>query len=54
MEKELKQPDWCCYPDATFPISGCWSLVGGYVTGEDYCKKCDCYKNKKHDKERNT
>lgn len=22
---------------------GCWSLTGRMVTGEDYCKNCECY-----------
>lgn len=45
----MKQPDWCCYPDAEEPLFGCWSLRAGYVTSKEYCKKCDCYKHKKKD-----
>ena len=40
---EIKQPKWCCYPDATEDLWGCWSLLGGMVTSEEYCKNCDCY-----------
>ena len=36
------QPTWCGYPEAISPL-GCWSLTGFLVTGEDYCKGCDCY-----------
>lgn len=44
-EKYLR-PSWCDYPDALSPL-GCWSLTGGKVTGEDYCKNCDLYKKAK-------
>lgn len=42
------QPIWCSYPDATFGTMGCWSLLDfdnghSMVTGEKYCKGCDCY-----------
>jgi hypothetical protein len=37
------QPPWCGYPDAVSGIMGCWSLMNFWVTGEDYCKGCDCY-----------
>lgn len=40
------QPDWCNYPDALDGMMGCWSLVGRKVTGEAYCKSCECYKAK--------
>ena len=39
----FKQPKWCEYPDAVSPL-GCWSLTGFMVTGEEYCKGCDCKK----------
>ena len=42
MEK-YKQPKWCDYPDALSGYMGCWSLVGGKVTGKDYCKGCDLF-----------
>lgn len=38
------QPPWCKYPEAVRGVMGCWSLMDFLVTGEDYCKKCDCYK----------
>ncbi len=40
MQKKYKQPDWCTYPEAISPL-GCWSLIGFFVTGEDFCKGCD-------------
>ncbi len=42
--RNYPQPIWCSYPEAVAGIMGCWSLVGFMVTGEDYCKNCDCYK----------
>ena len=48
MSKPIKeQPAWCSYPEADRPLWGCWSLLDGYVTGEDFCKKCDYYKGGK-------
>ena len=44
--RDYPQPVWCEYPEATAGMMGCWSLVGFMVTGEDYCKKCDCYKKR--------
>lgn len=41
--KKYPQPKWCNYPEAVCAILGCWSLTGFKVTGEDYCKDCDCY-----------
>lgn len=40
---DYPQPKWCAYPEATQGVMGCWSLFYNMVTGEDYCKKCDCY-----------
>lgn len=40
--ERFKQPDWCSYPDALAGPMGCWSLVGGLVSGKDYCKGCEC------------
>lgn len=40
---DMKQPDWCNYPDATVRMFGCWSLVNGLVKDEDFCKDCDCH-----------
>ena len=40
-------PEWCRYPDAVGGIMGCWSLIGGLVTGEDYCRSCDCHRDYK-------
>lgn len=45
LNEEYSQPEWCDYPHALSPL-GCWSLTSLYVTGEDYCKDCDCYKPK--------
>ena len=46
MTKNIKQPEWCCYPEADEPFWGCWSLLDGMVTSEEYCKKCEYYKRK--------
>ena len=48
MSKELKQPQWCGYGkdelgDATHPALGCWSLLRGLVTNEEFCKDCELY-----------
>lgn len=43
MAKITKQPDWCDYPEADQPFFGCWSLLDGMVTDENYCKECECY-----------
>lgn len=37
------QPDWCDYPNALDGMMGCWSLLYGRVSGEQYCNDCDCY-----------
>lgn len=42
--RRYPQPSWCAYPEAICGIMGCWSLMDFMVTGRDYCKKCDCYK----------
>jgi len=44
LEERFPQPVWCTYPEAVRGMMGCWSLVDHMVTGEDYCKACDCYK----------
>ena len=41
-----RQPDWCSYPDALDGLMGCWSLIYQRVTGEEYCKDCECCKSK--------
>ena len=38
------QPEWCRYSDAVQGIMGCWSLMSHMVTGEDFCKTCEMYK----------
>jgi len=43
-KQTLVQPEWCTYPDAAMPVWGCWSLLNGRVTGEDFCKGCEMYK----------
>ena len=43
-KQSLVQPEWCSYPDAAMPILGCWSLLAGRVTGEDFCKGCELHK----------
>jgi hypothetical protein len=43
IEKDYPQPSWCSYPGAINGSMGCLSLFYQYVTGEDYCKKCECY-----------
>lgn len=42
-DRDYPQPTWCNYPEATMGMMGCWSLISFMVTGEDYCKDCDCY-----------
>ena len=44
IEKDYPQPKWCTYPGAINGVMGCWSLFYQYVTGEDYCKSCECYR----------
>lgn len=49
MSNKLVQPEWCNYRkdelgDATTPYLGCWSLLAGRVTSEDFCKDCELYK----------
>lgn len=46
LASSFPQPLWCNYFQAVYGIMGCWSLVGFMVTDENYCKDCDCYKNK--------
>ena len=43
--EKYPKPEWCAEPIAVDPL-GCWSLIGHYVTGEEYCKKCECYRGK--------
>ena len=46
----VKQPDWCHYPEALMHQMGCWSLV--LNNGDDtwtnitpkFCHRCDCSK----------
>lgn len=38
-------PEWCRYPDAVGGIMGCWSLIGGMVKDEGYCRNCDCHRD---------
>lgn len=44
---KIEQPEWCNYSDAALPRWGCWSLLGGLVTNEDFCKDCERYKPNK-------
>lgn len=44
--KEYPQPRWCTYPDAVCGVMGCASLMACFVTGMDYCKDCDCFREK--------
>lgn len=43
-KQTVSQPEWCTYPDAAIPVFGCWSLLNGRVTGEDFCKGCELRK----------
>lgn len=48
--EKLAQPSWCDYGqdelgDAATPVLGCWSLLAGKVTNEEFCKDCELYKN---------
>lgn len=39
--EQYKQPDWCMMSGALEGQWGCWSLMAGNVTGEDFCKSCE-------------
>ena len=42
--ENLKQPDWCIYPNALACALGCWSLMGDSVKiNKKFCKACDYY-----------
>lgn len=43
-KQTVKQPEWCTYSDAATPVWGCWSLLNGRVTGENFCKVCERHK----------
>lgn len=38
---DYPQPEWCQYPNATQGAIGCWSLMSFYVTGKEFCNKCN-------------
>jgi hypothetical protein len=40
---QYKQPDWCEYPGALEGVMGCWSLVGGMVKDEEFCRSCEMH-----------
>jgi hypothetical protein len=42
-KKNIVKPTWCTYPNAEVPGWGCYSLWLGKVTGENYCKDCECH-----------
>ena len=47
----LKQPDWCNYPDV-FEELGCWSLTDGELRKKislESCKDCPCFKEVNHE-----
>ena len=46
LQKKIKQPTWCAYPNALYGDMGCWSLMGSNRTkiSNKYCKDCECYK----------
>ena len=46
LQTSFPQPQWCNYPQAVYGLMGCWSLIYFMVTGESYCKNCDCYKKR--------
>ena len=46
LAEKYPQPKWCGYPEALEGVMGCWSLLDFRVTSEDYCKDCDCYREK--------
>jgi hypothetical protein len=43
----IKQPNWCTYPDALQGKMGCWSLMDvdekRKKISEDFCKNCECF-----------
>jgi hypothetical protein len=43
--KNIKQPDWCAYPEALAGLMGCWSLnFRDRKRTRKMCRECDCYK----------
>lgn len=46
VQRDHHEPTWCNYPSALAGAMGCWSLVGRLVTGEDYCRSCECYQGR--------
>lgn len=46
--KNIKQPDWCTYPNALEGTMGCWSLTDvkdlRKKISHEFCKDCDCYR----------
>lgn len=46
--KNIRQPDWCDYPDALEGTMGCWSLTDvndlRKKISHEFCKNCDCYR----------
>jgi len=45
--ENIKQPDWCEYPEALMGDFGCTSLVllsHRRKISKEYCKNCDCYR----------
>jgi hypothetical protein len=43
--QDYRQPDWCTYPEALGGHLGCWSLVSGLVTSEEFCRGCELHKD---------
>ena len=40
--KNLRQPDWCAYPNALGGQVGCWSLMDdNVIIDKKLCKSCD-------------
>ena len=52
--ENIKQPDWCEYPNALEGVMGCWSLIDVNDLRKkichEFCKNCDCYRKSNHGK----
>lgn len=43
--QQYRAPPWCRSGQSAIDALGCWSLIGGYVTGKDYCKNCSEFRD---------
>lgn len=49
LKKNYQPPEWCKYPGALHPLTGCWALTDVSPSGcrthisHEYCAQCECY-----------